>query len=423
MRSEAGSNEGHSRERRGERGDRERKPREHDRGESELIEKLVGINRVAKVVKGGRRFGFAALVVVGDGKGRAGYGSGKAREVPEAIRKATDQAKRGMIRVPLCEGRTLHHDSNGHFGAGKVVLRAAPAGTGIIAGGPMRAIFEALGVQDVVTKSIGTSNPHNMIKATFDALSQVESPRAVAARRGRRVSDIFGRHAESVAREKIGTFENSLRQALVELFLSNRWIDAPQLNKLLNSIDRQIKAGLSMRDVSPALRDELAQHLVSIVIGDVGRMRSLAVGIIDRLAPKGLFGCNEPITARYLEELGVPAVMSVKASPSGQAPFRVDQDSTLEVGITRDVVVNGQRYTTLPRPEGDMAFDVTLYTEGMDILDGSERRLHLSTRPSALDSTDYKVRPYEKGRKLVSVDVLCNMIVFAHTQLEIDVQG
>lgn len=185
---------------RGERGgDRERQPRERDREESELIEKLVGINRVAKVVKGGRRFGFAALVVVGDGKGRVGYGSGKAREVPEAIRKATDQAKRGMIRVPLREGRTLHHDVNGHFGAGKVVLRAAVAGTGIIAGGPMRAIFEALGVADVVTKSIGTSNPHNMIKATFDALTQVVSPRAVAARRGRRVSDILGRRETGAA--------------------------------------------------------------------------------------------------------------------------------------------------------------------------------------------------------------------------------
>lgn len=177
--------------------DRDRQPRERE--ESELIEKLVGINRVAKVVKGGRRFGFAALVVVGDGKGRVGVGSGKAREVPEAIRKATDQAKRGMIRVPLREGRTLHHDAYGHFGAGRVVLRAAPAGTGIIAGGPMRAIFEALGVQDVVTKSIGTSNPHNMIKATFDGLSQVVSPRSVAARRGRRVSDILGKRETGAA--------------------------------------------------------------------------------------------------------------------------------------------------------------------------------------------------------------------------------
>ena len=163
-----------------------------DREESDLVEKLVGINRVAKVVKGGRRFGFAALVVVGDAKGRVGFGSGKAREVPEAIRKATEQAKRTMIRVPLREGRTLHHDVHGHFGAGRVVLRAAPTGTGIIAGGPMRAIFEALGVQDVVAKSVGTSNPHNMIKATFDALAQVVSPRAVAARRGKKVSDILG---------------------------------------------------------------------------------------------------------------------------------------------------------------------------------------------------------------------------------------
>ncbi|WP_207457948.1 30S ribosomal protein S5 [Azospirillum sp. SYSU D00513] len=185
----------------GGRDNRDRQPRERGE-ESELIEKLVGINRVAKVVKGGRRFGFAALVVVGDGKGRVGVGSGKAREVPEAIRKATDQAKRGMIRVPLREGRTLHHDVNGHFGAGRVVLRAAPAGTGIIAGGPMRAIFEALGVADVVTKSIGTSNPHNMIKATFDALGQVVSPRSVAARRGRRVSDILGkREAAAGAQE------------------------------------------------------------------------------------------------------------------------------------------------------------------------------------------------------------------------------
>ena len=134
-----------------------------ERGESEIVDKLVGINRVAKVVKGGRRFGFAALVVVGDQKGRVGFGHGKAREVPEAIRKATEAAKRNMIRVPLREGRTLHHDVKGRFGAGRVVLRAAPAGTGIIAGGPMRAIFETLGVQDVVTKSIGTSNPYNMI--------------------------------------------------------------------------------------------------------------------------------------------------------------------------------------------------------------------------------------------------------------------
>ncbi len=164
-----------------------------DRDEPELVERLVAINRVAKVVKGGRRFGFSALVVVGDGKGRVGYGSGKAREVPEAIRKATDQAKRTMMRVPLREGRTLHHDCRGHFGAGRVLLRAAPSGTGIIAGGPLRAIFESLGVHDVVAKSTGSTNPHNMIKATFDALNAVESPRAVASRRGKKVSEIVGR--------------------------------------------------------------------------------------------------------------------------------------------------------------------------------------------------------------------------------------
>ncbi len=168
--------------------------RGHDRDEeNELKEKLVTINRVAKVVKGGRRFAFAAIVVVGDQRGRVGHGAGKAREVPEAIRKATDQAKRGMVRVPLREGRTLHHDIHGHYGAGRVVLRTAPVGTGIIAGGPMRAIFEALGVQDVVAKSVGTSNPHNMIKATFSALTNMVSPRSIAVRRGRKVSDILGR--------------------------------------------------------------------------------------------------------------------------------------------------------------------------------------------------------------------------------------
>jgi small subunit ribosomal protein S5 len=167
--------------------------RDREAADSEFVEKLVSINRVAKVVKGGRRFGFAALVVVGDGKGRVGHGAGKAREVPEAIRKATEAAKRTMIRVPLREGRTLHHDLKGHFGAGQVVMRAAPAGTGIIAGGPMRAVFEALGVQDVVAKSIGTSNPHNMVKATLAALSSIVSPRVVAARRGRKIADILGK--------------------------------------------------------------------------------------------------------------------------------------------------------------------------------------------------------------------------------------
>jgi small subunit ribosomal protein S5 len=177
----------------GRRGDSDRQPRERD--ESELTEKLVGINRVAKVVKGGRRFGFAALVIVGDRKGRVGYGSGKAREVPEAIRKATEQARKSMIRVPLREGRTLHHDITDSYGAGRVIVRAAKPGTGIIAGGPMRAIFEALGVQDVVAKSVGSSNPHNMIKATFEALSHLTSPRAVAARRGKKVAEILGRGA------------------------------------------------------------------------------------------------------------------------------------------------------------------------------------------------------------------------------------
>lgn len=172
---------------RGPRGDR------REREEPEFIEKLVSINRVAKVVKGGKRFGFAALVVLGDGNGRVGHGAGKAREVPEAIRKAGEAAKRHMIRVPLREGRTLHHDIKGHFGAGKVVMRAAPAGTGVIAGGPMRAVFEALGVHDVVAKSTGTSNPHNMVKATFDALQHIQSPRMVAARRGKKVADVLGR--------------------------------------------------------------------------------------------------------------------------------------------------------------------------------------------------------------------------------------
>jgi small subunit ribosomal protein S5 len=166
--------------------------RERDRDGDELIDKLVTINRVAKVVKGGRRFAFAALVVVGDQKGRVGYGAGKAREVPEAIRKATERAKKTMIRVPMKEGRTLHHDITGNFGAGNVVIRAAPAGTGIIAGGPLRAVFETLGIGDVVAKSLGSRNPHNMVKATFAALSAVTSPRAVANRRGKRVADLYG---------------------------------------------------------------------------------------------------------------------------------------------------------------------------------------------------------------------------------------
>ncbi len=163
---------------------RERGDRERDRDGDELVDKLVAINRVAKVVKGGRRFAFAALVVVGDKKGRVGLGAGKAREVPEAIRKATDQAKRSMIRVPMREG---------HFGAGRVILRAAPAGTGIIAGGPMRAVFETMGMGDVVAKSLGTNNAHNVVKATFAGLKAMNSPRSVAARRGKKVSDLLGR--------------------------------------------------------------------------------------------------------------------------------------------------------------------------------------------------------------------------------------
>jgi small subunit ribosomal protein S5 len=163
----------------------------------ELIEKLVHINRVSKTVKGGKRFGFAALVVVGDGKGRAGFGHGKAREVPEAIQKATAAAKKAMMRVPLREGRTLHHDGTGRFGAGLVHLRSAPQGTGIIAGGPMRAVFESLGVADVVTKSTGTSNPYNMIRATFEALGEQTSPKSVAQRRGKKVADLLGRGGAS----------------------------------------------------------------------------------------------------------------------------------------------------------------------------------------------------------------------------------
>ena len=180
--------------------DRGGRGRDRDRDEPELLDKLVSINRVAKVVKGGRRFGFSALVVVGDQRGRVGGGSGKAREVPEAIRKATEQARRRMVRVPLREGRTLHHDVEGRFGAGKVIIRAAPPGTGIIAGGPMRAVFEMLGVKDVVAKSVGTSNPQNMVKATFDALGRCHSPRAVAAKRNRTVSQIFGQ--DESARER-----------------------------------------------------------------------------------------------------------------------------------------------------------------------------------------------------------------------------
>ena len=185
-----------------ERGGRDRGNNREER-DSEFVDKLVHINRVAKVVKGGKRFGFAALVVIGDQKGRVGFGHGKAREVPEAIRKATDAAKRNLTRVALREGRTLHHDIAGRHGAGRVYLRAAPAGTGIIAGGLMRAVFETLGIQDVVAKSIGSSNPYNMVRATFDALKHQDSPRSVAARRNIKVSTLqsrrIGGDAEVVA--------------------------------------------------------------------------------------------------------------------------------------------------------------------------------------------------------------------------------
>lgn len=178
------------------------RPDRFEKEESEFIEKLVHINRVAKVVKGGRRFGFAALMVVGDGKGRVGFGHGKAREVPEAIRKATEAAKKSMVRVPLREGRTLHHDIEGRHGAGRVLLRSAPDGTGIIAGGPMRAVFEALGVHDVVAKSLGSQNPYNMVRATFNAVGRQMSPRQIASRRGLKAGDIASRRSEGAVAEE-----------------------------------------------------------------------------------------------------------------------------------------------------------------------------------------------------------------------------
>lgn len=170
-----------------------------DERESEIVDKLVAINRVAKVVKGGKNFGFAALVVVGDEKGRAGFGHGKAREVPEAIRKASEEAKKNMVRVPLREGRTLHHNGSGRWGAGKVVLRSAPPGTGLIAGGPMRAVFEVLGIRDVVAKSLGSSNPYNMVRATFEALKEQISPRQIAAKRNLKVADVLSRRRDGAS--------------------------------------------------------------------------------------------------------------------------------------------------------------------------------------------------------------------------------
>ena len=178
---------------------RDRRNRDGEERDSEIVEKLVHINRVAATVKGGRRFSFAALMVVGDQKGRVGFGHGKAREVPEAIRKATEEAKKTMIRVPLRESRTLHHDGAGRHGAGKVMLRAAPPGTGVIAGGPMRAVLETLGVADVVAKSLGSSNPYNMVRATMDALKVQSSPRQIASKRGKKVSDIMGRRDDGAS--------------------------------------------------------------------------------------------------------------------------------------------------------------------------------------------------------------------------------
>ena len=195
---------------------------QRDERDSEFIDRLVFINRVSTVVKGGRRFSFAALVVVGDQKGHVGFGHGKAREVPEAIKKATDAAKATMIKVPLKEGRTLHHDIEGRHGAGKVILRSAPPGTGIIAGGPMRAVFEVLGVQDVVAKSIGSSNPYNMVRATVMALGKVNSPRQVAARRGKKVSDVIN----SLSKAELSAFNASGRSSVIvqilSLFSTNR---------------------------------------------------------------------------------------------------------------------------------------------------------------------------------------------------------
>ena len=194
-RGRGGNREGGRGRGRGRRDDRRQREEEDDG----IIEKLVHINRVSKTVKGGKRFGFAALVVVGDGQGRVGFGKGKAKEVPEAIRKATEQAKRKMIRVPLREGRTLHHDIEGRHGAGRVVMRTAPQGTGIIAGGPMRAVFEMLGVHDVVAKSLGSQNPYNMIRATLNGLGLEQSPRNVSQRRGKKVADILPKRDEAPA--------------------------------------------------------------------------------------------------------------------------------------------------------------------------------------------------------------------------------
>ncbi len=245
----------------------------HEERDSEFVDRLVHINRVAKVVKGGRRFGFAALVVVGDQKGRVGFGHGKAREVPEAIRKATEAAKRGLVRVPLREGRTLHHDVNGRHGAGRVVLRAAPAGTGIIAGGPMRAVFESLGVHDVVAKSQGSSNPYNMIRATFDALAREDSPRSVAQRRNLKVSTIQSRRqgveadaSDFVRPEAAMTTEKTITLVQISSAIGRPGPQRDTLKGLgLNKIGR--KANVAD---TPANRGMIAKvaHLVRVVDGE-----------------------------------------------------------------------------------------------------------------------------------------------------------
>ena len=246
--------------------------RNREERDSEFVDRLVHINRVAKVVKGGRRFGFAALVVVGDQKGRVGFGHGKAREVPEAIRKATEAAKRGVVRVPLREGRTLHHDVNGRHGAGRVVLRAAPAGTGIIAGGPMRAVFESLGVHDVVAKSQGSSNPYNMVRATFDALAREDSPRSVAQRRNLKVSTTAvappGRRSRRLGFVRAGTTMSADKTITLEQTASAIGRPGSQRETLkglgLNKIGRRSRVA-----DTPANRGMIAKvaHLVRVVDG------------------------------------------------------------------------------------------------------------------------------------------------------------
>ena len=157
---------------------------------SEYKERLVGINRITKVVKGGRRFGFAALVVVGNEKGSIGIGQGKSKQVPDAIKKATQDATRNLVKISLKDGRTLHHDVRGRNGSGKVLLRSAPAGTGIIAGGPIRAVCDVLGIQDVVAKSLGSSNPHNVLKACLNGLKSQISPKLLSVIRNKKIADI-----------------------------------------------------------------------------------------------------------------------------------------------------------------------------------------------------------------------------------------